>query len=87
MKVRPGVNSTFGLRYPLKIMTMTQFVRHGDRGFWAYDVALGVFLKHLIDVAEPLAQSQGNNWRSDELSHEVGGVSLREICVCARSKN
>ena len=33
-------------------MTHTQFVEFHDRGFWAYDVALGVFLKHLIDAAE-----------------------------------
>ena len=32
-------------------MTQTQFVAYRDQGFWAYDVALGVFLKHLIDVA------------------------------------
>ncbi len=28
------------------------FVNFGDRGFWAYDIVLGVFLKYLIDVAE-----------------------------------
>lgn len=33
-------------------MTSTQFVDcGGDGGFWAYDVALRVFLKHLIDAA------------------------------------
>jgi hypothetical protein len=33
-------------------MTATQFVEYNGDGFWAYDVALGVFLKHLIDAAE-----------------------------------
>jgi hypothetical protein len=33
-------------------MSATQYVKYADRGFWAYDVALGVFLKHLIDAAE-----------------------------------
>ncbi len=33
-------------------MTKTQYVEYEDRGFWAYDVALSVFLKHLIDAAE-----------------------------------
>ena len=33
-------------------MTRTQFVEYRDQGFWAYDVYLGIFLKHLIDVAE-----------------------------------
>jgi hypothetical protein len=33
-------------------MSATRYVGYVDRGFWAYDVALGVFLKHLIDAAE-----------------------------------
>jgi hypothetical protein len=43
-------------------MSKSKFVSYGDRGFWAYDVALGVFLKHLIDVGEPLVESQNNDW-------------------------
>ena len=35
-------------------MSRTSFIRYGEDGFWAYDVALGILLKHLIDVAEPL---------------------------------
>lgn len=31
-------------------MGATQFVHFGERGFWAYDTVLGVFLKYLIDV-------------------------------------
>ena len=37
---------------PERDVSQTKFVRYGQGGFWAYDVALGVFLKHLIDVAE-----------------------------------
>jgi hypothetical protein len=33
-------------------LSAKQYVKYGNHGFWAYDVALGVFLKHLIDVAE-----------------------------------
>ena len=33
-------------------MSKTKYVNYNNRGFWAYDVTLGVFLKHLIDAAE-----------------------------------
>jgi len=49
-------------------MSKSKFVAYGDRGFWAYDVALGVFLKHLIDTAEPLVGSQDNDWLKDAIS-------------------
>jgi hypothetical protein len=45
-------------------MSKTQFVDFGNRGFWAYDVALGVFLKHLIDAAESHNQSN-SQWLSE----------------------
>jgi hypothetical protein len=32
-------------------LSKTQYVDYGDVGFWAYDVALGIFLKHLVDAA------------------------------------
>jgi len=35
----------------------TQFVECEGQGFWAHDVALAVFLKHLIDVAEASEQA------------------------------
>jgi hypothetical protein len=38
-------------------VTKTQFVEYEGRGFWAYDVGLGVFLKHLIDAAEASGQA------------------------------
>jgi hypothetical protein len=49
------------------LVTKTQFVEYRDRGLWAYDVALGVFLKHLIDVAE--AHKPGElAWLSDAVT-------------------
>lgn len=32
-------------------MSKTMFIDYRGEGFWAYDVAVGVFLKHLIDRA------------------------------------
>jgi hypothetical protein len=48
-------------------MSKKKFVSRGDGGFWAYDVALGVFLKHLIDVAEGHGYSDVP-WLNDEVS-------------------
>jgi hypothetical protein len=46
------------------------FVKFGDRGFWAYDFVLGVFLKYLIDVVEatgyshaPFVDNALQHWR------------------------
>lgn len=36
-------------------MSATKYVTYGDRGFWAYDIVLGVFVKHLIDAIEAMA--------------------------------
>jgi hypothetical protein len=33
-------------------VSKTQYAEYGDRGFWTYNVALGIFLKHLIDADE-----------------------------------
>jgi hypothetical protein len=47
-------------------VSKTQFVSYSKNGFWAYDVALAIFLKHLIDAAEAsdLAESP---WLSDAI--------------------
>lgn len=48
-------------------MSQTQAVTYTDRGFWAYDVAVGVFLKYLIDVAQ--ASREANTpWLSQAVS-------------------
>jgi hypothetical protein len=46
-------------------LSKTQFISFGNEGFWAYDVALGIFLKHVIDAAE--ASDHANTvWLSSE---------------------
>lgn len=35
-------------------MSATKYVTYGDRGFWVYDIVLGVFVKHLIDAIEAM---------------------------------
>lgn len=42
-------------------MTATKVIEFEGRFFWAYDVAAGVFLKHLIDEAEASEQA-GAPW-------------------------
>jgi hypothetical protein len=44
-------------------VSSTKYVEYADRGFWAYDVALEIFLKHLIDAAEASDQAQ-TEWLS-----------------------
>lgn len=51
-------------------MSKTQVVKYAGRGFWAYDVALSVFLKYLLDAAEsspeahtPWLSEAKSNWR------------------------
>ena len=57
-------------------MSKTKYVRYDDRGFWAYDVALGVFLKHLIDAAEANDQAT-SAWlsRATQSWREVACIS------------
>jgi hypothetical protein len=49
-------------------VSRTAFVNYGDDGFWAYDVALSIFLKHLIDVAEPRAGEPDTRWLREEVA-------------------
>jgi hypothetical protein len=49
-------------------MSKTKHVEYLDRWFWAYDVALEIFLKHLIDVAIPHAAAPGNEWLAKAIS-------------------
>lgn len=48
-------------------MSMTKFVAYHDHGFWAYDVALGVFLKYLIDAVEESPEG-AKTWLSGRVS-------------------
>jgi hypothetical protein len=65
-------------------MTATKGIEFGNRFFWAYDVAAGVFLKHLIDEAEASGQadvpwlSQAlSDWRLQAAITELG-LTLKE---------
>ena len=48
-------------------MSKTQFVSYSNNGFWAYDVAIGIFLKHLVDAAEASDQAE-LPWLSNAIS-------------------
>jgi hypothetical protein len=48
-------------------MTATKGIKFEGRFFWAYDVAAGVFLKHLIDEAEA-SDHAGEPWLSEAVS-------------------
>src|SRR5690242_15124868 len=52
----------------IHIMSKKKFVEYRHQGFWAYDVALGVFLKHLIDQAEQIAAGPDNQWLAEAVS-------------------
>jgi len=56
------------------VVSRTKYIRSGSRGFWAYDVALDVFLKHLIDVAEASDQAK-TEWLSAAIE------SWRVACI------
>ena len=58
-------------------MSKTKYVRYADSGFWAYDVALGIFLKHLIDAAE--ASDPETPWLSTAISEWRAVASIPDI--------
>lgn len=49
-------------------MSKTQFVKYAGHGFWAYDVAVGVFLKYLLDVAQS-SEDANLPWLSEAISN------------------
>ena len=49
-------------------MSSKQFVEFRGNGFWAYDVVLGVFLKHLIDAATSRLDPIPDAWLSDAVA-------------------
>ncbi len=55
-------------------MSKTKYVEYANRGFWAYDVALDIFLKHLIDAAEASDQAE-TEWLSSAIE------SWRVACI------
>ena len=65
-------------------MTATKGIEFEGRFFWAYDVAAGVFLKHLIDEAEaskhadePWLSKAVSSWRVQAAITELG-LTLEE---------
>lgn len=48
-------------------MSATHIVKYADRGFWAYDVAVGVLLKYLLDAAQKSGEAH-TPWLSEAMS-------------------
>jgi hypothetical protein len=46
-------------------VSKTKLVEYGTQWFWAYDVALGIFLKHLIDASEASDHANASWLRND----------------------
>ncbi len=59
-------------------MSKTKYVEYAGRGFWAYDVGLGVFLKHLIDAAEA-SDEAGTAWLSTAVSSWRDAACIPDI--------
>ncbi len=59
-------------------VSKTKYVEYASRGFWAYDVALEIFLKHLIDAAEASDQA-GTAWLSEATSEWLRVASIGDI--------
>lgn len=59
-------------------MSQTKYVEYAGRGFWAYDVGLGVFLKHLIDAGEA-SDEAGTAWLSAAISSWRATAGIPDI--------
>ena len=59
-------------------MSKNKFVSYRGDGFWAYDVAHDILLKHLIDVAKPRADLPGNAWLADAM-HQWGIECIQDL--------
>lgn len=59
-------------------MSKTKYVEYAGCGFWAYDVGLGVFLKHLIDAGEA-SDEAGPAWLSAALSSSRAAAGIPDI--------
>ncbi len=54
-------------------MSKSVYVGFRDQGFWAFDVIVSIFLKHLVEVAEPTIAD--NPWLAEVVHHwRVGTV-------------
>jgi hypothetical protein len=59
-------------------VSKTKYVEYAGRGFWAYDVGLGVFLKHLIDAGEA-SDEAGTTWLSAAISSWRAAAGIPDI--------
>jgi hypothetical protein len=50
-------------------MSKNSYIGFGDSGFWAYDVSVHIFLKHLIDCACEYVESHDCPWLRDYIQH------------------
>jgi hypothetical protein len=48
-------------------VTAKKVIKYSGRGFWAYDVAMGIFIKHLLDAAEKSGEAR-KPWLSKAIS-------------------
>ena len=69
-------------------MSRTQAVSYGHRSFWAYDVALGILLKHMIDAAKAKAEPGESSWLAKQLEFwpqvAVLGGDAYGLCICRK---
>ncbi len=63
---RQSLIRLFGSR--VDALSSTHAISYGERSFWAYDVALGVVLKHMIDIAESSNSSANAAWLAEQAS-------------------
>jgi hypothetical protein len=49
-------------------MSRTLFVEFRGDGFWAFDVVVGVFLKHLIDIASLRLEEKEEAWLAEAIA-------------------
>jgi hypothetical protein len=64
-------------------MSKSQPIIYKDCTIWAYDVVLGIFLKHLIDTAEPRSHELENQWLVEEIA-QWRIASLYDYCLHIR---
>lgn len=60
-------------------MSQSKFIEYNDRGFWAYDVALGIFLKYLIDEVEAYEEPWEQHWLPDAIYRWRCAAALSDI--------
>jgi len=66
-------------------MSKTHYVEYRSDGFWGYDVAQGILLKHLADLAEARAEELGLSWLKEAAqSWRAGAVFYGFASSCIK---